>query len=145
MCFLKNSLHPFTFDFVHGQNFPSFSTPYLEKIGDRAKAFRSRNYWLSWTFKTVRQIVVAYLDILTDVLVVTTILGTVGFSSLWYFPSKLTSVIIFSMVASILLPLWLSCFLQAREEIEIEKPQTNKSKMMIYGQNFLLMNIVSSP
>ena len=85
----------------------------------------------------MRLIVSTYLDILTDGLVVFTILGTVGVESLWYFPGKLTSVIIFCMIVSILCPLWLSCFLNAREEIKAGEYKSFASRLAIYSKTFL--------
>ena len=64
-------------------------------------------------------------------------IAVTGVTSLIYFPSKFTSVVIFCMIAAIIFPLWLSSFLHARTEIEREKPISFKKKMSIHCQTFL--------
>ena len=135
-CCFKNSLQLQIFAFVCADKFPTLFSPYIYKCQEVFKSLKSWR-WSFWTFKTMKRIVTTYLDILTDSLVVSTILATVGPKSLWYFPGKLTSVIIFCMLASIFCPLWLSCFLSAREEINKGKHQTLRSQILIYSKNFL--------
>ena len=99
-CCMKNSLHLYVFNFVNGEKYPGYlSDHYLaEKI---RKSLEQLN-WVLWTIKKVKLIVSAYFDILTDISVLLILLGTVGLKSLWNYPAKLTSVVIFCMIATLI-------------------------------------------
>ena len=134
-CCMKNSLHLYVFNFVIEETFPGCLSD--NHLVDKARKSMNQPSWLLWTITQVRIIFSAYFDILTDVSVLIIILATVGFKSLWNYPAKLTSVVIFCMIASIFCPLWLSCFLNVKEDIKREKPESFRRKAAIYCKTFL--------
>ena len=134
-CCMKNSLHLYVFNFVNGEKFAGYLADH--HLAEKARQSLDQLNWVLWTIKKVKHIFSAYFDILTDVSVLLILLATVGFKSLWNYPTKLTSVVIFCLIASIFCPLWLCCFLNVKEDFKREKPGSFKRKAAIYCKTFL--------
>ena len=74
------------------------------------------SYWLLNKVKTISNI---YIDLCKDTFILVSILIIIGGpTSLYYFPTKLTSVIVYSFTATIVLPFMCSSILHTQKELE---------------------------
>ena len=107
---MKNNLHSIIYKAVHEDNFPGFVQKNLPIIGRIKNKIEEEKYtWLCWIFRKVKMISRVYVDLFKDIALTASILYiNGGITSLIYFPTKMTSVVIFSLTASIIIPLLLS-------------------------------------
>ena len=136
---LKRNLHHSIYKIVHEDNFPGIMRRYFSELERFLHNLENRSI-LWWVLSTVRQCFTIYLDIFKDffiALVVFTVSG--GFIALWTFPTKLTSVVFFCFILSILLPLLISSHVLARDRIQQSGPSSSrKEKIWIYTKTMCL-------
>ena len=108
-----------------------FIDNFLEKI-DKLKL----SYWI---FNKVKTIFNIYLDICKDTILTVTILFVIGGpTSLYYFPTKLTSVVVYCFMVSIIIPLVCSSILHTQRVMENQKEISFSEKILKYCQSLLL-------
>ena len=78
--------------------------------------------WLLWILKKIKETLSIYFDLFKDVYLLCIILITIGgFQALVSFPTKLTSVLVYSLSASIIIPIVFSSLSLALQRVEEEK------------------------
>ena len=112
---LKRNLYHSVYKIVHEDNFPGIMRRYFPKLERFLQDLENQSIvW--WVLSNVRQCFTIYLDIFKDFFIAMVIFGVSGgFIALWTFPTKLTSVVFFCFILSILLPLLISSHVLARD------------------------------
>ena len=100
---LKNCLHPHLYKTVHEDNNPGFvrkHLPALEKVSKRLEADDLK--WLRWLLVKAKIISRIYVDPFKDLILTASILILMGgIPSLLAFPTKMPSVVVFCLLASV--------------------------------------------
>ena len=125
---LKNCLFPSVYNTVHEDNNPGLVRKYLpwvETVSEKLEADNLR--WLRWLVVKVRRISTCYVDVFKDSALTFSIIVLIGGpQSLLLFPTKMTSVVVFSLLFSIFVPMFLSSIILA---IDIINQSTHGLKL----------------
>ena len=136
---MKKNLHHSVYKIVHEDKFPGIMRRYSHRLELFLEGLENRSV-LWWVLSNVRQCFTIYLDIFKDfyiAMIVFTVSG--GFIALFTFPTKLTSVVFFCFIFTILLPLLISSHVLARDRIQQLGPSaTRKEKMWTYTKTVSL-------
>ena len=136
---MKSHLHLSVYKIVYEEKFPGITRRYFHKIEIFMNDLENNSLaW--WVLSKVRQVFTIYLDIFKDFyisLIIFNVSG--GFVSLLAFPTKLTSVVFYCFLLSILLPLLISSYVLARDKTKQLGPSaTRKQKLGIYTKTMAL-------
>ena len=109
----------------------------IEKLTDKI----DKTGWSFWIFRKVKNIASIYVDMSKDMLLMVTILIIIGGpTSLYYFPTKLTTGVVLCLFGTIILPLICTSLLHTEEEIEMEKDLSLSRRLLKY-----LTSLIISP
>ena len=137
--FMKRNLHRSVYKIVHEDKFPGIMRRYFHRLELFLEDLGNRSV-LWWVLSNVRQCFTIYLDIFKDffiAIIIFTVSG--GFIAMLTFPTKLTSVVFFCFIFTILLPLLISSHVLARDRIQQLGPSaTRKEKMWTYTKTVSL-------
>ena len=137
--FMKRNLHRSVYKIVHEDKFPGIMRRYFHRLELFLEGLENRSV-LWWVLSNVRQCFTIYLDIFKDffiAIIIFTVSG--GFIAMLTFPTKLTSVVFFCFIFTILLPLLISSHVLARDRIQQLGPSaTRKEKMWTYTKTVSL-------
>ena len=137
--FMKRNLHRSVYKIVHEDKFPGIMRRYFHRLELFLEDLENRSV-LWWVLSNVRQCFTIYLDIFKDffiAIIIFTVSG--GFIAMLTFPTKLTSVVFFCFIFTILLPLLISSHVLARDRIQQLGPSaTRKEKMLTYTKTVSL-------
>ena len=110
--------------------------PGVEKLEEKIE----KTSWTRWLLHKVKVVALIYLDLVKDTYLGTTILILSGVSALIYFTRSLSSVVVFCIFGSILIPMALSSLILARRSLDMsQKPVWRK--VFIYAKVILLSPI----
>ena len=138
---MKNNLNPVIFKEVYEDNNPGFVRRHLKFIEKIKKKLEWDKFtWLRWILTKVSKILSVYMDLLKDTALTTSIFITMGgLTSLISFPTKMTSVVVFSLTAFIFIPLVLSSIQLAISRIQESQEDLNFfQKVWIFVKSILL-------
>ena len=95
--------------------------------------------WSYWLLNKVKTISSIYIDICKDTFIMTSILVVIGgTTSLYYFPTKLTSVVVYCFMVTIILPLVCSSLLDTQRELKNRPSIPCWRRMLFYSYGILL-------
>merc|ERR1719318_2213886 len=142
-CCIKNYLDPSIFqtvveDIEPGliRKFTPWLETFLEKIDERK--------WMRWLLRKVKEVSTIYIDLSKDFLLVISITMAIGgISSLIDFPTKLTSIVVFCFLASILFPLLMSSLLLAEEAIDESTESSSRKEKIYIFMKFILLSFLN--
>ena len=138
---LKNNLDWSNAKIVIEDAFPGILRKRLEFIENILEMLDKQNFFY-WIFHKVNSIFSIYLDIFKDSIFVITILFLIGGpTSLYYFPTKLTSVVVYCFLVTIIMPLVCSSIIQTQRELKNEKERPFRSKLFKYFYSILLSSL----
>ena len=101
---------------------------FIEKITDKMDSIG----WIYWLILKIKNIGGFYIDLCKDTFLMLTILFLIGGpASLYYFPTKLTSVVVFGLLGTILLPMIFSSLLHTEEKLKKETKKVPLSTRII--------------
>ena len=101
----------------------------LENLRDKLHK-AGLSYWL---FNTVKNVSSIYIDMTKDILLMFTILIIIGGpTSLYYFPTKLTTVVVFCLYGTIVMPILCTSILHTMEELEKDPKTSFCTKFLKY-------------
>ena len=135
---LKNTLEWSNAKILIEDAFPGFVRKNLEFVENFLERLDKQNlsYWILNKVKTIFNI---YLDICKDTILVITIIFIIGGpTSLYYFPTRLTSVVVYCFMATIIIPLVCSSFLHTQRQLKNQKEMPLHTRLSKYFQSFLL-------
>ena len=137
--FMKRNLHRSVYKIVHEDKFPGIMRRYFHRLELFLEGLENRSV-LWWVLSNVRQCFTIYLDIFKDFFIAIIIFNVSGgFIAMLTFPTKLTSVVFFCFIFTILLPLLISSHVLARDRIQQLGPSaTMKEKMWTYTKTVSL-------
>ena len=118
--------------------FPGFVRKNLEFIENIMEALHRQklSYWILNKVNTIFNI---YMDICKDTIFLITIIFIIGGpTSLYYFPTRLTSVVVYSFMATIILPLVCSSILHTQRQLKIKKEILFHTKLLKYFLSLLV-------
>ena len=120
---LKNCLKKSVYKTLYGDNKPGLVCRKGYRLEKKMKELEGPKMgWLRWVMKKVANIATIYVDLFKDLYLCTLILIIVGgVTSIWYFPTKLTSVVVLSTFTSVFGPLLISNLVLAIDRIEDSK------------------------
>ena len=110
----------------------------------RAKGFVENTAWTQWILYRVKDIASIYIDLLKDIYLVITIgLTIAGFESLRSFPTGFTSVVVYCLAGSIIIPVIISSLLLAQNKLNCEKENSTGTinlsrKIVIYVETLTI-------
>ena len=125
-CSLKQNLELEACKIVLDDAFPGCTKKITKRIKPLKKLQKIGNkwMWITWTLKKIKEILVNYVDIFKDVYLLMIIFITIGgFRALILFPTKMTSVLVYCLCGSIVLPILISSLGLALQRIEDEKSE----------------------
>ena len=115
---LKNTLDWSNAKILIDDTFPGFvrrKVEWLEIILDKLEKWR----WSYWLLNKINTICSIYIDICKDTFIMVCILIIIGGpTSLYYFPTKLTSVVVYCFMVTIILPLVCSSLLDTQRQLK---------------------------
>ena len=138
---LKNTLEWSNAKILIEDAFPGFVRRNLEFIENIFESLDKQNlsYWILNKVKTIFNI---YLDICKDSSLMITIMYIIGGpTSLYYFPTKLTSVVIYCFMGTIIMPLVCSSILHTQRELKNQKEIPFYAKLLKYCYSFIVSPI----
>ena len=127
-CCLKNNLDPNVVQIIKDFKFPGFLQKTLERCPTllqkiqklkESMARSSKVYLFKSLEKKLKTISFYYLDVFKDFGLLTTIFVAAGSMSIFDFPTKFTSVVIFCFLFSVLVPLFISSIHLAKNFPEV--------------------------
>ena len=142
VCSIKKYLYASVYNVVHEDCFPGIIRKYYPPLEDLMKRIKKLK-WGSWLLGKVKQIAVIYIDNFKDTMLVVSIIATVGFPSLYNFPSELSSVVVFCLILSVIIPMLLSSLILAVETIEESQDDLSwfsKTKIIAINLSLCLFN-----
>ena len=117
---LKNCLKKNVYKTLYEDNNPGFVRRKAYRLEKKMKKLEGTKMgWLRWVMKKVANIATIYVDLFKDLyfgILILIIVG--GVASIWYFPTKLTSVVVLSTFTSVFGPLFISNLVLAIDRIE---------------------------
>ena len=129
LCF-KNNLFTSIYKTVHEDNFPGFlrnNLPLIEKLEKKIDNF--------WILTKIRKICRVYVDMFKDGVLTASILFIMGgITSLTLFPMKMTSVVVFCLMASIIIPILLGSI-----DLAINRIQNSKKDLKLYQKIWIFI------
>ena len=138
VCSIKNYLYTSVYSVVNEDCFPGVTRKYCSPLEDILKRLKKIK-WGSWLLVKIKQIAVIYIDSLKDIMLVVSILTIVGVTSLYNFPTELSSIVVFCLIFFIISPMLLSSLILAVETIEESHENLScLSKTKIIAKNLIL-------
>ena len=130
---LKTNLFTSIYETVHEDNNPGFLRKYLPRIEKLKK--KVENFWI---LTKIIKICRVYVDLFKDSVLTASIIFIMGgTASLALFPMKMTSVVVFCLMASIIFPMFLGSI-----GLAISRIQNSEKDLMLYQKVWIVMKTV---
>ena len=138
---IKNTLEWSNGKILLEDAYPGILRKYFESIDNLMDEVRQWKF-TSWLLMKVKTIANIYIDICKDSFIMFTILWIIGGpTSLYFFPMKLTSVVIYCFLATIGLPLFFSSILHTEKNMRNKKHLPFWRKFLAYCYAILISPI----